>query len=307
MSIKRYISDVEIPLNGVVRIKEMGNITELLYASKRSKGGYITKISKDEFVDNRTGEIRTFCHAETRNDDIESVQKSIVKLRDVLNTNVTIPQNCRWLTLTYADNMQDTNRLRKDFATFNRRCRKKYGRYEYIAVIEPQGRGAWHIHVVLIYPHHAPYMDNADVRELWRQGFVSVKKLENIDNVGAYLTAYLTDISIEDYQVLHPDTKHIGEIKIIDIIDKDGKTVPKRYIKGGRLSLYPAGCHLFRCSAGIAKPITHYDTYANAKSSLGTAALTYKRTKRLEAPDSDFSCSLSWEIYNSKWKGKKYD
>lgn len=297
----------QIPLGSIVRVKNMGNITELLYMSKRSKGGYITKISKNEFVDNRTGEIREFHHTETRKDGIESIQKSMARLRDALNTNVIVPQNCRWLTLTYAENMKDPDRLRKDFSSFNRRCRKKYGDYEYIAVAEPQGRGAWHLHVVLIFSHRAPFMKNAEVKNLWRHGFITIRKLKNIDNIGAYLTAYLTDISIEEYQVLHPEAKHFGEIKVIESTDKSGKTVAKKYIKGGRLSLYPPGFHLYRCSKGIVKPTTHYDRYKNAKDALGSAALTYKRSTRLKDPDSGFSCILSREIYNTKRKGKQHD
>ena len=54
MEIKKLDSPVSISDSALVRLKEMGNITEIMYSEKRSRGGYITKIDKDHYVDNRT-------------------------------------------------------------------------------------------------------------------------------------------------------------------------------------------------------------------------------------------------------------
>ena len=61
--------------------------------------------------------------------------------------NVTDTEKVTWLTLTYAENMQDYNRLYEDYRKFNMRmkyyCKKNnLPSYEYIAVCEPQARGA---------------------------------------------------------------------------------------------------------------------------------------------------------------------
>ena len=104
--------------------------------------------------------------------------------------------NVRWITLTYAENMTDTDRLYFDFKDFNKRfqyyCKiNGYSKPEYIVMMEPQGRGAWHCHLLYIWDCKAPYVANKTLRDLWGHGFVKIKKLDNCDNVGAYLTAYL--------------------------------------------------------------------------------------------------------------------
>ena len=66
MEIKILDSPVSISDSSLVRLKEMGNITEIMYSEKRSRGGYITKIDKDHYVDNRTGELFEFKHLENR-------------------------------------------------------------------------------------------------------------------------------------------------------------------------------------------------------------------------------------------------
>ena len=86
----------------------------------------------------------------------------------------------------------------RDFRHFNTRCREIFGHYEYITAAEPQGRGAWHLHCVFIFAGKAPYMENAVVRDCWKQGFVTVKRLDDVDNVGAYLTAYLGDMELSE-------------------------------------------------------------------------------------------------------------
>lgn len=300
-------ADYVIPSDSIVRVKEMGNVVEIQYSEKRSLGGYITKLDKDNYVDNRTGEIKECCHSDNRADGVENVEKSLAKLRDVINTNVVDTARCRWLTLTYAENMQDETKLRYDFGHFNTRCRSAFGRYEYIAVAEPQGRGAWHLHIILIFPCHAPYMENALVRKLWGHGFVSVRKLDDVDNVGAYLTAYLGDMEVGEYQRLYPDVEALGEIKEITTADADGKVQSKRYIKGARLPLYPTGFHLFRCSRGIKRPQKEYMQYNKARTLLGDAALTYKRNTQLTDEDGSYNNIISREIYNRLRKCQKED
>ena len=182
-----------ISKNDYVTVKKTGNFVTMIALDKRSRGGSIKKLNKDEYVNTITGEVSKFKHNETRRDNKRELLRTFSKLRDIINTNVTNPENCKWITLTYKENMQDTQRLYKDIDKFNKKLRYVYGHYEYIIVIEPQERGAWHAHCIIIFPDKAPYMPNANVAELWSNGFTQTKALQNIDNIGAYLTAYLTD------------------------------------------------------------------------------------------------------------------
>jgi hypothetical protein len=54
----------------------------------------------------------------------------------------------RMLTLTYRENMVDWERLVKDWDAFRRRI-SKYKQFHYVATVERQSRGAFHIHVAV--------------------------------------------------------------------------------------------------------------------------------------------------------------
>ena len=287
---------IQIPFKSTVRIKEMGNVVDIMYSEKISHGGYITKLNKEEYKINRTGEVFAFRHNNARKDDIESIAKSLVRLRDYLNTNVTDTANCRWLTLTYAENMTNPKKLKNDFKNFNKRCREKYGHYEYIAAAEPQGRGAWHLHIVVIFSHRAPFMANKDIASCWKQGFVTVRKLDDIDNVGVYLTAYLGDMELSEYQSAYPNMP-FGEVKEI----VSGKE-HKYFVKGARLSMYPSGFHLYRCSKGIKSPKISRDSYENARHALGDLEPTYRHSIFISDKDSGFENTITHEFYNRKRK-----
>lgn len=278
-----------------VKLTEMGNITEIMYSDKRSYGGYITKIDKDYYIDNRTGEFKEIKHIDNRSQDVSNVAKSLKSLRDIINTNVVDVSCCRWLTLTYADNMTDTNKLMRDFDNFNRRCRKIFGHYEYITASEPQARGAWHLHVLLIFNGTAPFMANDVVRKCWKQGFVNVRKLDNVDNVGAYLTAYLGDMELSEAIENNLDTQSLKEV---ETTDDNGIKQTKRYVKGARLYMYPAGFHIYRCSKGIKKPTVSRVSYKKAKEKVSSAKLTFSKTVVLEDQVKDFKNTISYEYYS---------
>ena len=54
----------------------------------------------------------------------------------------------RMITLTYRENMEDMARLKKDWDAFRRRM-GKHKEFHYVATIEKQERGAFHIHVAV--------------------------------------------------------------------------------------------------------------------------------------------------------------
>ena len=48
--------------------------------------------------------------------------------------------------------------------------------------MKPQARGAWHCHLLYIWDKKAPYVANKTLRDIWQQGFVKIKKLDDVDN-----------------------------------------------------------------------------------------------------------------------------
>ena len=299
MEFKKLDSVVSIADSAFVRLKEMGNITEIMYSEKRSRGGYITKIDKDHYVDNRTGELFDFKHLENRAQDLANVAKSLAQGRDILNANITDVSRCRWVTLTYADNMRDPKKLVFDFQNFNKRCRAIFGHYEYITAAEPQGRGAWHLHCVFIFSGKAPYMANDVVRDCWKQGFVTVRRLDDVDNVGAYLTAYLGDMELSEASNADMEVSYCKGIKEVVYEDENGEKQSKKYIKGARLCMYPPGFHIFRWSKGIKRPVVSVVDYKTAKEKASSAKLTFTKTVALEDIERGFKNTLQYEYYNS--------
>ena len=276
-----------------VKLKRCGKVSEILYSAKgKSQGGYIKKISKEQYIDTRTGEVCDFQHIKNRADDKQNVSKTLSKGRDLINCNITDNSRVRWVTLTYAENMTNPERLYLDFKHFNEKLRKIYGKYEYITCAEPQARGAWHLHCLLIFPDIAPFIPNSELANIWRKGFVKIQKLDNVDNVGAYLTAYLGDFE------LAPNSEYvgIGKIKELEFIDGNGQKTKKRFIKGGRLWMYPPNFHIFRWSRGIKSPEIDYTDYKTAKEKAGSVKPTFSKTVRIST--GDYVNELQYEYYH---------
>lgn len=108
------------------------------------------------------------------------------------------------------------------------------------------GRGAWHLHIIYIFSKKAPFIENSILYDIWQQnGWVSIKKLTGISNVGVYLTSYLCNL----------DTSKLLEIS--SNIDENEKK--KSIIKGARLHLYPTHFRLYRCSRRNCKTSSRKD------------------------------------------------
>lgn len=57
--------------------------------------------------------------------------------------------------------------------------------------------GAWHLHIIYIFEKKRPYIPKEDFEKLWGFGFVNIKSLKGIDNLGMYLSAYLSSMQLE--------------------------------------------------------------------------------------------------------------
>lgn len=228
------------------RVSKQGNVIEVTTLSGCNRGCHAIKVDAGHWVNPETGELHEYEHKGTRRtDNVQELRASFAKMRALINANCTEENSLRWVTLTYAENMQDLEKLYRDYSSYMKRLRRKYGRCEYIAVPEPQKRGSWHMHVILIYPERAPFIPNEVMRELWGHGFVRVNSLRGVDNVGAYLSAYLGDIEADAGQ-------ECDSVKVT----QDGSK--KRIVKGGRLHLYPAGMNVYRCSRGVKRPEVYW-------------------------------------------------
>lgn len=271
------------------KVSKQGNVIEVTQMSKRNAQARILKLSADEYINlaDDTGEILEFNHSSNRSDLKQSLYRTFRNIRAIVNTNCPDPEKLRWVTLTYAENMTDPKRLYLDYKTFWKRFKYRYPGAEYITVAEPQARGAWHLHVLFVFPDKAPFISNSKLASMWGHGFVKITDVSNVDNVGAYLSAYIADIEVP------LDSPQKGEIKE----QKDG--TKKKYVKGGRLHLYPPGMNLYRCSRGIKKPEEFWVNPHELQEIVSGAALTYENHVEFTT-DSGFEQKITKRYYNLK-------
>lgn len=293
-----------------VKVTEMGNVIEVQYMSRRNNKQTIQVLpGGDKYVHISTGEVKDIIHHETRKDQIKSLCRTFANVRAVINTNVTDVSKVRWITLTYAKCMTDTKMLYEDFHNFNKRFQtysknQGHGKPEYIAMMEPMGNGkkygnewhsgTWHVHMLYIYDKKAPYVSNDDLNAIWGHGFVKIKKLKNVDNVGAYLTAYLGDMEISEVKLSDIDNKEIKQVET----EEDGKKMSKYYVKGARLDLYPANFNMIRCSRGIKRPTPEMISLEEAEKKVSAATLTYEKTVIVQDKENDFETIINTRYYN---------
>lgn len=228
-------------MSSAAKVSVQGNVIEVTWIDCKNSTCHAIKLDGKHWLDPETGEVHEYeKQSDKRTDNTQELLKTFATIRALVNCNCKHPERIRWITLTYRENMTDTRRLYRDFKAFWKRFRRRWGHAEYINVIEPQGRGAWHVHLIAIWGGKAPYIPNAELRECWGQGFVKVNAVrEDCDNLGAYLSAYLADVEV-------PADCDGTEKRV------DGKA--KKFKKRGRLGMYPAGMNIYRTSRGIKRP-----------------------------------------------------
>jgi len=205
----------------MIKRTEAGEFIEYQCTSFTPKGGanvlwcFDTDGKKQDYYFDKEGEIKEAKTSKTREENIRQVRKSCERGKWIVRAN-------RWthfLTLTYKENMTDTKRLYEDVRRFLQRLKDHYTFTRYFCACEPQLRGAWHCHILLDFAQK--FVRNEDIAEIWGCGFTKTQATKDIEDVGSYLTAYLTKL--------------------------DGK-------KGTRLALYPAHFRFLRWSRRCNKP-----------------------------------------------------
>jgi len=295
----------EIPSKKTVTLTQMGNINEIMYIENyNTKGLPITRLSKTEYVINATGELMLYKNdSENRADNKDSLRKTFKKIRELINTNFTGQKNELCFTITYKENMTDTKQLYKDFEKFMKRLKYKYPDIDYISVVEPQGRGAWHCHVLLRFNAlNKVYIPNKDIEELWGKGFTKVKAIRSdVDNMGAYLSAYLGDVELKENNIsemVKDGILQVGQAFEIKEVEVQGEK--KKFIKGGRLHLYPLGMNIYRKSEGILYPSKERMSYQEAKKIVGAGTPNYSTNVKIFNDQDESLNTIIYEQYNTK-------
>ena len=160
-----------------------GDVVEVYQYSKGYRAGYQKRsvVSYEPLH----GEQGTLCRE-------KSLKRARIDLRRVIDANY-VRGRSKFVTLTFADNVTDVGVANDEFKKFMKRLNyrlfgQKCSDLEYTVVVEFQERGAVHYHVVV---YNLPYIENEKLASIWGNGFVKVNRIDDIDNVGAYVSAYL--------------------------------------------------------------------------------------------------------------------
>ncbi|MFZ2559998.1 MAG: replicative protein [Lactococcus raffinolactis] len=284
-------NDFSIDNRSYVTLTMMNDIFEIQYMEKSNFTNNIQKLDADRYVVLETGEIKEFDKSENRSENKNSLNQTMKKLRYLINANFSGKPNELWITLTFADSLlaRNANAVYLYFNKFIKRLRYKYGKdLEYMAVLEPheikngdiKNWHGYHFHLLLkSYVRKKIFIPHEDFENIWGLGFCRIERLNNIDNIGAYLSAYLTNV--EDNS------------EIVDCANK------KKYIKGARLWLYPKGIRIYRKSKGIKKPTRIKMTYAEARTIIGVEP-HYR--KKIPIEIDDFQNTIIYEQFNRRRK-----
>lgn len=276
---------------------------------KRNFQSYIQKIDKKHYVDKRNGEIKEFNISENRSQNINSLRQTFKKLRYLINNNFVGASNELFITLTYRGELQTRDHIKvgKDYDKFLKRLKRAYNgisSIDALKVLEPHASGNYHMHVLMRFneldtifiPNEVCKRTgnsiNAPLRDMWSNGNVVISSLSKVDNVGAYLSAYMSDLEVPD--------NYKGSSEIEEKIVNGEK---KKFIKGGRLPFYPTGVNLYTKTKGILYPERKEMTYKEAKKNVVQSAQpNYKKTIEINDENKNFSNKITYEQYNLKRK-----
>lgn len=135
---------------------------------------------------------QAFTSKETKQENrSKTANRARAKVRRIINAN---PQLNKFLTLTFAENVTDIDFAHTALDRFIKRLNRKYASFQYVCVIEFQERGAVHFHMLC----NLPYVDVNALARVWGHGFIKLNRIDNVDNVGAYVTKYMTKENMDE-------------------------------------------------------------------------------------------------------------
>lgn len=119
----------------------------------------------------------------------KTLRKNKKKVNRLINSNYVAGRST-FLTLTFAENMQDIDYAYYQYKKFRRNFEYYLGnRLKYVAVPEFQKRGAIHFHLALFDIGYIPVLD---IKRMWSHGSVHVKQIREVEDVGQYMSKYMT-------------------------------------------------------------------------------------------------------------------
>lgn len=173
------------------KMVQAGNVIEIYNYSTGYLKGFADKTEKT----GRKADFQSDNYEEHRK---QVLQRSKQTLRRLINSNhgqYGEQFTSKFLTLTFGGNETDLDYCNYEFEKFIKRLNylvfnTKKANLKYNVVIEFQERGAVHYHCII---YNMPYVKQDIISETWGNGWIFINKIDDVDNVGAYVAEYLGD------------------------------------------------------------------------------------------------------------------
>lgn len=184
------ITRADIPHNinadDIVIKTDLGRFSKIVKTNFNTKPSPIIKISKNEYVDTRDGEIKQYDLDKPTS--IKDIKKKIKKYEELVLYNFAGGRSELFVTLTCSDNVQDIQIIKQYFKEFTDKLKAHdtYHELEYIAIYEQSAEWRWHIHLFMKYPNNKVlFIPRNELSALWGNGIVHVfQNLNTIQTLG---------------------------------------------------------------------------------------------------------------------------
>lgn len=208
-----------ISADKIVYRTDLGNSSKIVSMSNNStSGSCIKKISKYEYIDTRTGEIKYYDLDKPT--DIKDVKRKVRKYEEIVMYNFQGGKNELFITLTCRDKITDLKVIKDRYKEFLENIQTDYKGLECIALFETTSNSYWHIHLFL------KYVDTSKVLTIPHQ-----------DLLNKYWT----------YGAVHI-------IRNFNTFKSLGHSKDSRQEKLERLTNFPKGCRMYMKTRGIKTP-----------------------------------------------------
>lgn len=216
-----------------------GNVIEIYEYSEGYRKGY----TLTEGEKSNRGRIKG---AKSENYEVNRaivLNRAKIALRRKINANVGqygSEFTSKFVTLTFREHITDLTMANYEFKKFILRLNyemfgAKKARYNvrYTVIPEFTKKGRVHYHAIF---YNLPYIKADLLAEIWGNGFIKVNKIDNVDNVGAYMTKYMTKEA--DNVMLAGRKSHFssrGLFKSEEITEKEAVEIIKESMPASKL------------------------------------------------------------------------
>lgn len=214
------LKDTEIKRTEHVKAKlvRSGDVYEIYFYEK----GYWKGFSKGK---REVGRKKNFVSDDYEENRSKALKRTQQRLRRLINANVWRYGEIspKFLTLTFKENITCTKEANDHWMKFIKRLnynifKSKKAVLKYSVVVEFQKRGAVHYHAIF---YNLPFVDASKLSDIWGHGFIKINRIDNVDNIGAYVTKYLSKNKGQGLEEKKSNFSSRGLIQPKEITDKE--------------------------------------------------------------------------------------